>query len=173
MTKHRLIAYLFLGVVLGAISALLDHQFRLPTGLNRSVTTGPGFDGPELEARVIDPRVGLDFLEADPTLPRRFFSVRWDGVLYVAHDRGVDFYGGADDGLVLRVDGRVVLERNAVRGMNTASQNVPLSPGFHELEVEYEQHGGGYRLNLQWAPTSGAPRALDSESLFPTQPELS
>ncbi len=172
MTKHRLIAYLFLGVLLSAISAFLDYQLRLPTGLTRSVATGPGFDGPALEAPVIDPRVGLDFLEADPSLPRRFFSVRWDGVLYVEHDGGLDFYGGADDRLVLRVDGRVVLERSAARGMNTASQNVQLSPGFHELEVEYEQYGGGYRLNLQWAPTGGAPRALDPESVFPSQPEL-
>ena len=92
--------------------------------------------------------------------------------MYVAQDGGLDFYGGADDRLVLRVDGRVVLERNPVQGMHTVFENVPLSPGFHTLEVEYEQHGGEYRLNLQWAPTDGSPRALDPDSLFPSQPQL-
>ena len=37
--------------------------------------------------------------------------------------------------------------------------------------MSYEQYGGGYSLNVQWAPAGKAPRSFDPESLYPQIPD--
>ena len=162
--------YLIFAVVAGIAGLLLSRQLGEPNGLIRTITEGPGFPGSPLQEATVVPDVSLSFLEDDPDLPRRFFSVRWTGFAYVSHGDGVDFYGGADDRLIVRVDGNTVLERSPETGVRTISRHVPLRAGVHEFEVEYQQHGGGYRLNLEWAPAGGAPRPLDAGNLFPLEP---
>ena len=61
--------------------------------------------------------------------PTRFYRVRWQGVWFAPRAERVDFHAGADDGVVVRVDGEVVLERNPTVGMHTESRTVALDAG--------------------------------------------
>ena len=173
MTERRLYyvgGYLVIAVATSVAALVLAYHGGGWNGLSRTVTAGPGFGGSPLEEATVVRDVSLDFLEDDPNLPRRFFSVRWTGFLYVPHGEGVHVYGGADDRVSVRIDGTTVLERSPDIGMGTVSRHVPLTSGAHELEIDYEQHGGNYRLNLQWAPAGGEPRPLDGTALFPVVP---
>ena len=178
MTERRLYyvgGYLVIAVATSVAALVLGYHGGEWNGLSRTVTAGPGFGGSPLEEATVDRDVSLDFLEDNPNLPRRFFSVRWKGFFYVPHGEGVHVYGGADDRLAVRIDGTTVLERSPELGMGTVSTHVPLTSGAHELEIDYEQHGGNYRLNLQWAPAGGGPRPLDGTALFlaiPTSAQL-
>ena len=80
------------------------------------------------------------------------------------------FYAGADDGVILRVDGETVLERNPAVGMHTVARTVELAAGAHQLEVDHWQDGGGRSLNVQWAPVGGTPALLGPTRLFPADP---
>ena len=79
----------------------------------------------------------------------------------------IDFHAGADDGVVVRIDGELVLERNPAVGMHTTSRTVQLDAGSHRLEIEHWQHGGGRALHVAWAPAGAALRPLSPGRLFP------
>ena len=80
------------------------------------------------------------------------------------------FYAGADDGVILRVDGETVLERNPAVGMHTVARTVELAAGAHRLEIDHWQDGGARSLNVQWAPAGGPPTLLSPTRLFPEDP---
>ena len=160
---------LLLGVSLTGLSAVLHWQLTTTTGLNRVVFQDPGFSGAVLDEATTR-RVDLDLLERKPSLPRRLFSIRWSGVWQVPRQGRYELFLGADDRARLTIDGRLVLERSFALGMGTVSEPVLLDAGFHTIEVEYEQEGGGSHLNLQSA-FAGQPRAaLDPYALFPAEP---
>lgn len=140
------------------------------TGLHRQLHSQVGFGGTPLVDDVA-PEIALDFLDDDPTLPRRFFSVRWQGFWYVPETGVLDLHGAGDDRLDVWIDGELVLRRTPPADMHTLVRTLPLDAGVHHLRVEYEQHGGASDLFLGWAPRDGRPRPLPPQRLFREQPD--
>ncbi len=174
MTRRSAIlfgGYLVIGLGLTWATATLTQRLGPAPGIQRTVLQGPGFDGTELMPPTVAEAISLAFLDADPTLPRRFISVRWSGVWNAGAGGAFDIYAGSDDRVVVTVDGRLVSERSPAVGMHTVAAPIRLSGGLHDLEVLYEQHGGGYSLNLQWAPEGGTPRPFSASHLFPARPD--
>ena len=164
-----LIAYLLSGSGLTWLSHTLDQRLKTETGLVQT------FDRTQPDRRRvfrrITPRVDLTFLNDDPSLPVRFIEVRWNGVWNLPEGGQVDLFAGGDDFVGVRIDGELVIQRHPGVGMSTESARVTLDPGLHRLSVQYLQEGGGYSLNVQWAPAGGRPRPFDPERLFPRPPE--
>ena len=78
----------------------------------------------------------------DARLPANNFSVRWS--------RKQGFSGGVyridivvDDGMRVYIDGRVVFDEWIDQGSRNRTVEVTLSPGDHDLRVDYYQRGGG------------------------------
>jgi len=139
------------------------------TGLSRQLHSQVGFAGPP----VVDdatPRIGLDFLDDDPALPRRFFSVRWQGFWYVPEPAVLDLHGAGDDRLDVWIDGELVIRRTPPADMHTLVRTLALDAGAHHLRVEYEQHAGASALALEWAPRGGRARRLPPHRLFRERP---
>ena len=122
---------------------------------------------PVIEERVA--AVDLAFID-ERSRPTRNYRVRWQGVWFSPRAERVDFYAGADDGVILRVDGDTVLERNPALGMHTVARTVELGAGAHRLEIDHWQDGGARSLNVQWAPAGGTPALLGPTRLFPEDP---
>ena len=121
---------------------------------------------------IIDERItaiDLAFID-EGDRPTRNYRVRWHGVWFSPQAERVDFHAGADDGVILRVDGDTVLERNPAVGMHTVARTVELAAGAHRLEIEHWQDGGARSLNVQWAPAGGTPALLSPTRLFPDDP---
>ena len=157
---------LFAGVLTGLW--LLVRTVAPVTGLTRSF-----YDSLDrATASVVEERttaIDLAFIDAQ-RLPNRFYRTRWHGVWFSPRQERVDFYAGADDGVVVRVDGEIVLERNPRVGMRTEGRTVELDAGAHRLEIDHWQRGGGRHLNVQWAPVGETPRALSPSRLFKQDP---
>ena len=77
------------------------------------------------------------------------------------------FYAGADDGVIVRVDGDTVLERNPAVGMHTVARTVELAAGAHRLEIEHWQDGGGRSLNAAMGARRRYPGAPEPDSSIP------
>ena len=172
LTRRRiaiLAVYLVAAGGLTLASQVLDRRLQTELGLRLSVYDNAAFKG-EPVFRTTTPDVSLGFLEDHPDLPRRFFSARWEGVWYVPDSRTVELFVGGDDRVVVRIDGRTVLERNLETGLHTESRPVTVDAGFHDLSVDYAQFGGEYGLTVQSALVGKAPRAFDPETLFPSPP---
>ena len=140
------------------------------TGLNRRVYPNIGLTGaPILEDVSAD--LTLGFLDDYPELPRRHFSARWHGFWYVPETGTITLSGAGDDRLDVWLNGELMIRRAPPADMHTATREVTLDAGAHEILVEYQQHGGASALHLQWQPRGGRPRRLAAHRLFPERPD--
>ena len=159
-----------LAVTLIAVLFVVGPMATERTGLRRQVFPDVGFRGaPVLSDVAAD--IALDFLDVDPVLPRRFFSVRWTGFWYVSEAVEVELHAAGDDRLDVWLDGELVIRRQPPADMHTLVRRVRLDAGIHELRAEYEQHGGAFNLQLEWSPVAGEPRPLPAAMLFPQRPD--
>ena len=142
------------------------------TGVHRQVFPDVGFNGTPLLDDV-GTTIALDFLNDDPDLPRRFFSVRWTGYWYAREAGDVELHGAGDDRLDVWLDGELVIRRTPPDDdMHTLIRTVRLDAGAHELRVEYEQHDGAFNMRLEWAPPGERARPLPAYRLFQERPNL-
>ncbi len=78
----------------------------------------------------------------DPKIPVDNFSARWTKV----GDYAAGTYrmsATADDGIRVRVDGRLVIDAWRDQGPTTFTADVALTAGEHTVVVEYYEHGVG------------------------------
>ena len=172
VTRRRLIRWsLCVVATLTVLSGALHGLIAPPTGLVRTVYAPSGFSGAPLsQDRTTE--VSLAFLHEDPTLPRRFFSVEWEGFWFLPRTTTVELYAGGDDRVDVLVDGERVLQRNIALGMHTIGETLTLSAGPHAFTVRYEQDGGGMHLNVQRAFEGTRPAPFASTRLFPKVPDI-
>lgn len=158
-----------LGIALTAAWLFLGGRSGEHTGLVRHLYLGTDFSGaPRLTAVTGD--LTLDFIDADPALPRRVFSVRWQGYWYVPETRTFTLYAGGDDRLDVWLDDELVVRRVPPADMHTVGREITLAAGAHRLRVDYTQHGGAYAMELSWQPPGARRRALAPHRLFRDPP---
>lgn len=100
-----------------------------------------------------DPEVDFDWGTGSPApqVPPDNFSVRWTRTVTLATGGAYTFTVTADDGVRLRVDGRLLIDRWIDQPARTYSTNVFLAAGTHEVVVEYYERGGLARARATWA----------------------
>ena len=158
--------------LLGAVSLTVLWLAALGLAPDAGLTRSYWYPGDAATEPIIEEHVSavdLAFID-ERNRPTRNYRVRWHGVWFSPRAERVDFYAGADDGVILRVDGHTVLERNPALGMHTVARTVELGTGAHRLEIEHWQDGGARSLNVQWAPAGGTPALLGPTRLFPEDP---
>ncbi len=126
---------------------------RLSEALREDPVAGPllAWNAPEEAAPLKLTRLDLDFSRpivpgAEPT----DFSFDVTGELAVARAGRTTFTVDSDDGAVLLVDGRLVVDDGGIHPPRRREGTVALSPGSHRVEVRYEQDGGGALLRVTW-----------------------
>ena len=167
--KYVAASYASIAVALTALLLVVGPHAAERTGLRFQVYSGPTFAGEPLVDRIA-PEVTLDFLEADPELPRRFFSARWHGFWYVPEAGRYVLRGAGDDRLDVWLDGELLISRRPPADMHEASREIELGAGSHELLVEYAQLGGAYNMRLEWHPYGSRSRTLAHHRLFRERP---
>ena len=164
-----LILYVAVAAAFSITSRVLDARQKFPTGLTRTIYEGDVSSGRTI-SQTVTPDIDLAFLDANPALPRRLFSVRWEGIWLRPDARWVDVFAGADDEVVVKLDDQVVIDRNAPLGRGDLMARFLMPEGNHRLEVVYQQHGGDYYLYFGVADAGGVPGRIDAETLFPRRP---
>ena len=163
--------YIAVALTLTAFGGILHWLVAPPIGLVRTVYADIGIAGePLFEVRTTD--ISLAFLDEDPTLPRRFFSVEWRGFWFLPRAQTVDVYAGGDDRVDVLVDDQLVLRRNFSVGTHTTSETITLGAGSHEIIVRYEQEGGSASLNIQRAIDGKSQRTFLPTRLFSVRPNV-
>jgi mono/diheme cytochrome c family protein len=89
--------------------------------------------------------------------PGTNFSVRFHGLIVIPADGEYKFATRADDGCVLSIDGKVVVDNDGIHPPQNREGKVTLKKGRHSLEVLFSQSGGGYEMFVTWQPP-GAPK---------------
>ena len=172
ITNRRVVRwYLGVALTLTALGGILHWVVAPPTGLVRTFYSDVGFAGePVFQDRTTE--VNLAFLDEDPTLPRRFFSVQWRGFWFLSRAQTIDVYAGADDRVDVLVDGTLVLRRNFSVGTHWIGETITLGAGSHEIIVRYEQEGGPTRLDVQRAFDGERPGNFVPTRLYPDHSDV-
>ena len=138
-------------------SVLLARRVGPEFGLLETLYSTTDFQGPPLLRRQ-DSSFDLSFPGAAIVVPKKFFSVRWEGFWDVGGNEAVDIYASGDDHVAILVDDALVVERST--GMGGRSGRSSLSEGVHRLKVEYVQYEGGSQLKVLWAPAGRSARSF-------------
>src|SRR5262245_61579448 len=99
----------------------------------------------------VDPTVSTDRVE------RRWFgavpdtfSAQWFGYLLAPRSGRYTLALTSDDGGVLSVDGRRLIDNGGRHAATTVTADVDLSRGPHAVLIELTQYGGEFAIEWQW-----------------------
>lgn len=84
------------------------------------------------------------------------FALTASGYLYLEKDDNILLQLSSDDGSRLFLDQQLLIENDGPHGMDPKEAEVALRAGYHPLQIDYFQGGGGRGLQLKWA-RSGSP----------------
>ncbi|MGC8739302.1 MAG: PA14 domain-containing protein, partial [Candidatus Hydrogenedens sp.] len=102
-----------------------------------------------------DPNVNFDWGTGDPDIDNHVgadtFAVIWHGNVYIPTAGNWTFYTITDDGARLWVDGTQRINQWQDQGVTEASSGVIyLDAGWHNIEMQYYENGGGAVARLSW-----------------------
>jgi hypothetical protein len=133
--------------------------------------TGATFRGkPWRELRALGDRVEFGGA-AGPGERVLHYAFTW---LHVAEPFDGGLFAGGDDGLVVQIDGRTVIERHVHQATprDRASAAVKLEPGVHRLLVKVENDRAESWFTLRFADRDGKPARQVRPSLSKRDPQL-
>lgn len=112
-----------------------------------------------------------NFTEGFPTPQKQNilenFAIRFRGQLAVTRPGTYTFEILSDDGSKLYIDGLLVIDNDGVHQPQTRRAHIPLSVGFHPVEIHYFQ-GPRFKIALQWfyTPPGGKRQVVPPEVIF-------
>ncbi len=110
----------------------------------------------------------------DETLKQRDerFGLRFEGFLRIDREGDYTFTLHSDDGSRLAIDGRTVVDNGGVHAPQTKRGRAKLTPGWHEVVVEFFEQGGGEELTAHYEGPGIACRPLaESMSVLKEPPQ--
>jgi cytochrome c551/c552 len=100
------------------------------------------------------------------------FAFRFRGLLAIEKAGPYRFWTTSDDGSMLYLDGKLVVDNRGQHAPSEESGELFLSAGRHGLEVQYFENQGGAELSVEWSGPGFARRPLGFEGLTHLQARL-
>ena len=98
------------------------------------------------------------------------YSVRWSGYIRISRSGQHTFMTESDDGSLLRIDGRTIVDNGGAHGLRRVSGTVMLEKGVYPIELLYVQTGGYSIFRARWIAPGNAEEAIPPRLLFPKYP---
>lgn len=113
--------------------------------------TNPNLSGSPALVRN-DPQIDFDWGTDSPAaqIPADNFSVRWTRSVSLATGGDYVFSVTADDGIRLKVDGKLLIDRWIDQPARTYTTSTYLGAGAHDVAVEYYERAGLARAQVSW-----------------------
>lgn len=97
---------------------------------------------------------------------RNQFGFVFEGSFWVPKSGSYTFYLRSDDGSLLSINGRRLIDNDGLNSSRELSGTVNLSEGFHNIRVDYFQLLWGSSLNLQWSGPGLSRRKLGGSGVL-------
>lgn len=100
----------------------------------------------------IDQTIDFDWAEGAPApgVDINQFAVRWEGVIKIATAGKYRFLASSDDGVMVTVAGKRIVEDFVPRAFNTSVGEIELPAGEHDILVEYFDDSSLSKIKLEW-----------------------
>lgn len=154
-------------IILITVIASYAYLSKVPYGLEVSYFGDQTWTGEPVKKK-ITPQVAFELTDfKKELLTLDIFSAIWKGYLYAPRDGDYKFYLTSDDGSLLFIDGKLVVDNGGFHVPVEKEEIVSLKKGIHEIEIKYFQGGGDAVLKFSWKkrPTSKK-RIVSSGYLF-------
>lgn len=92
---------------------------------------------------------------------------RMDGKINILVSGLYSFSTRTDDGSVIFIDGKKVVDNNFYQGMTTRSGNILLTAGIHDIDIGFYEGGGGNGMDVSWQGPGISNQLLSNSVLFP------
>src|SRR5262249_24558723 len=77
------------------------------------------------------------------------YAIKFEGVFRAVREGNYRFFLTSDDGSLLHIDGKQIVENDGIHPPKSASGEVKLTAGVHQVVVAFQQAGGGAELDVQ------------------------
>ena len=123
----------------------------------------------------IDKNINFNWMSFSPlanepsqnTFPVNQFSVRWSGQVKPRYTETYSFRTVSDDGVRLRVGGRLIIENWTDHSAKSDIGQIKLEAGrWYPIELEFYEHGGDARIELHWSSMSQRQEIVPQECLY-------
>jgi hexosaminidase len=94
------------------------------------------------------------------------FATRHKGYFYAAEKGIYTFFLRSDDGSVLKLEGKMLVDNDGWHSSFEKSAQIALAKGYHPFELLFLEGGGGYTLKLEVQLPSGERRPVRSEDFY-------
>ena len=147
--------------------ARAERQLKRGDGLLGKYYRSVDWTGDPVRMRV-DGKLEFDWSRTMPLQPP--FSVEWTGKLVIAKAARYTFAVQADDGALLEINGRPVVDLSRGPAFTKRSGAIELAPGQHKVRVRYFNSFGGGSLKVWWNAPGRPERIVSRNVLIPARP---
>ena len=138
-------------------------------GLRGKYFRNANWEEPAVE-EIVDAEVNFDWTRSLPLPPP--FSIEWTGQITIKQNGRYEFALIADDGALLEIDGRVVVDVSQGPILQKKSGSIDLTSGRHPVRVRYFNALFGGLIKLWWTPPGRSEEIVPSEVLVPAPPAV-
>ncbi|MFN7951765.1 MAG: PA14 domain-containing protein [bacterium] len=101
---------------------------------------------------------------------KRRFVARWTGWLRIERAGTLQITSRSDDGSRVVLDGGRLVRNDGPHEARARTGQQTVLPGWHAIEIEYDQSGGDAALEIRWDPPGAPPGRLGPEHLVARPP---
>jgi len=116
----------------------------------------------------VDNKISFNWGNGNPGfgLGNNYFSVGWNGYVYIPANGAWNFYSAHDDGMIITFDGANIHNEDWFNGALHASGAVAKNEGVYPLNVKYREYAGGANVQLQYSGPTFAQADIPQNNLY-------
>lgn len=123
-------------------------------------------DQPEFRTAKIAKQGVMDRIELPEHGPTDLFGTVHEGFIEIPRDGVYAFYTGSDDGSLLWIDNRLVVDNGGRHWMQERIGFVALRKGMHRIRASWFNGAGGLGLETSWQGPGFAKQVIPADVLF-------
>jgi hypothetical protein len=109
--------------------------------------------------------IAQDFSLANKSSEEKF-SIDYQGFIKIPADGIYTLSLSSDDGSLLYVGEKLVIDNDGLHGATTKSADLALGQGLHSIRILFFEKTGGNSLQLMWKTGSGKPEPVPATAFF-------
>ncbi|HVW98233.1 MAG TPA: family 20 glycosylhydrolase [Mucilaginibacter sp.] len=118
-----------------------------------------------MKSAKVDSTFMSDKIAVPSTVKAPSFGISYQGYIIVPADGIYSFYLNCDDGGVLKIGGKVVVDNDGNHSARERSAQVALKTGAHPFQLDFIEGGGGFTLGLKYSVNGSEPREIPADWL--------
>jgi len=150
-----------------AVYAPADHNNHTKNGVNYSYWHGDFSWVSDIDTKGDHVKSGvLSRPELSPAEREDYYGFIYSGWIYVPQTRIWTFYLTSDDGSVLYIGDKCVVDNDGTHAVSHVTGRVPLEEGYYPFKLRYLESYEGQELSWGWSLEDGTETEIPDANLF-------